>query len=293
MLTRAALFVTALLILPPLSLTVAELEWLPPPVLSGAVWLPAAITLGMLAMAMLMFDALAARRSGVRLLHSQRGYLAWCAVAGALLGALSGWLNLFAGLWVSAAATPGAAILLAALCGALALPTVLLARLWLAGLPGLARLNRVGLTLPALPGEATARVLLLLALGSLSAGVAWPGFPAALFWSAPLWLLVALQLLWHEGTLFAGLPRGDWSRVLHGMLAGLLVGGLLLSAWRLASGALHLNGAPWQIALACALYGLTALQLGDLVAEHWRGKPRSEVFKRKPFPIPVVSKKDQ
>jgi hypothetical protein len=45
--------------------------------------------------------------------------------------------------------------------------------------------------------------------------------------------------------------------------------------------------------LGYALFGLLSLQLGDVIAEHWRGRPRGEVFKRKSFPIRVVTQKEQ
>jgi hypothetical protein len=61
----------------------------------------------------------------------------------------------------------------------------------------------------------------------------------------------------------------------------------------LSGGAIELDANAWQLTYSLAVFGLLCLQLGDVVAEHWRGKSRSEVFKRKPFPIPVVSKKDQ
>ena len=37
---------------------------------------------------------------------------------------------------------------------------------------------------------------------------------------------------------------------------------------------------------------LVCLQLGNVVAENWRGKKRGELFQqKKKFPIPVVAKK--
>ena len=49
----------------------------------------------------------------------------------------------------------------------------------------------------------------------------------------------------------------------------------------------------WQLLAGLAVFGLLCLQISDAVAEHWRGKPRGEVFKRKTIPISVVTKKDQ
>ncbi|HAF43592.1 MAG TPA: hypothetical protein DCK83_01255 [Gallionellaceae bacterium] len=110
---------------------------------------------------------------------------------------------------------------------------------------------------------------------------------------SPLLLLVSLQLLWNESTIFSGLPQGDWSRLLLGALSGNLVCGIALASYRLGGGTIYLAAATWQILFGFALFGLLCLQIGDIVAEHWRGKPRGEVFKKKAFPIPIVTKKDQ
>jgi hypothetical protein len=41
-----------------------------------------------------------------------------------------------------------------------------------------------------------------------------------------------------------------------------------------------------------ALFGLLCLQLGDVIAENWRGKSRTAMYsQKKKFPIPVVVKK--
>ena len=71
------------------------------------------------------------------------------------------------------------------------------------------------------------------------------------------------------------------------------VGGVALATYRSSGGALYLTATTWQLLVALALFGLLCLQVGDAVAERWRGKPRGEVFKRKSFPIPIVTKKDK
>jgi len=72
-----------------------------------------------------------------------------------------------------------------------------------------------------------------------------------------------------------------------------VVGGIALAAFRLSGGTIYLAADTWQLIVGLALFGLLCLQVGDVVAENWRGKKRTDVFKKKPFPIPVVSKKDQ
>jgi hypothetical protein len=241
----------------------------------------------------ILLDTLTFHRTGHSLLRSQRDYLLWNGVAGAITCMLLAYLNLFAGSWFTPAGSDTAALLLAALGGTVLLPAVLIARLWLAGLPGLVRLSTRRFALPALSAETAAKMLLLAALIGLIAGTIWASRLGWLFWASPLLLLVALQLLWQESTVFSGMAQGDWSRVLLGAASGIVVGGIALAAFRLSGGTIYLAANTWQLIAGLALFGLLCLQVSDVVAENWRGKTRGEVFKKKPFPISVVSKKDQ
>ena len=286
---RLTAFVVAPLFLPPLALTLAGQEWEAPAPIAGAVWLPTLLaTLALFACGFLL-DTLTFRRTGHSLLRAQRGYLLWSSVAGAVTGMLFAWLNLFSGSWFTPGASETAALLLATLIGSALLPVVLVARLWLAGL---VKLGTRRFALPALPAEAAARSLLFAALVGLLLGTIQMAYLSWLFWLSPLLLLVALQLLWHESTVFSGLAQGDWSRVLLGAISGIMVGGIALGAYRLSDGAVYFTAHTWQLMLGFAFFGLLCLQIGDVIAEHWRGKPRGEVFKKKPFPISVISKKD-
>lgn len=290
---RLTAFFVALLFVPPLALTLAGLEWEAPAPIAGDVWLPALFgALAVLACGIL-FDTLTFRRTRHSLLRSQRSYLLWSGAAGAGAGLLLAYLNLFSGAWFTPAGSAAQALLLATLCGSALLPAVLITRLWLAGWPGLVRLLTHKFAPPALPAEPAAMLLLLAALSGLLGGAIWPERMGWLFWSSPLLLLVALQLLWHESTVFAGLAQGDWSRILLGAISGILVGGIALATYRLSGGALYITVNTWQLIAHLALFGLLCLQIGDIIAENWRGKPRGEVFKKKPFPIPIVTKKDQ
>jgi hypothetical protein len=292
MLNRLITFAVAVLLLPPIALALAGQEWIPLVPVEGALLLPALLALLAVLAFGLLLDTLTLRRTGHSLLRSQRYYLLWCGVAGTLTGTLMAYLNLFAGSWL----IPGSntqVLLLAAVFGAALLPAILIARLWLAGLPGLARVGSRKLALPALPPETAAILLLLVALGGLLSGTVWVDRLGWLFWLSPLLLLAALQLLWNESSIFSGLTQGDWSRLLLGAVSGILVGGFALAIYRLSGGPLYLAAAPWQLLAGLAVFGLLCLQIGDAVAENWRGKPRSEVFKKKIFPISVVTKKDQ
>lgn len=288
---RITVFVIGLLLLPPLGVSLSGQEWEAPAPIGGELWLPAVVgTLAVLAFGVLL-DTLTFHRTGHSLLRSQRGYLLWNGVAGAVACLLLAYLNLFAGAWLTPAASETAALLLAAMCGVTLLPAVLITRLWLAGLPGLVRLSTRKFATPSLPAEPAAILLSLMAVAGLLAGPIWLGYLGWLFWLSPLLLLAALQLLWDESTIFSGLPQGDWSRVLLGAGAGVAVGGFALATYRLSGGALYLASDSWQLILGLALFGLFCLQTGDLVAENWRGKSRTDLFKKKPFPIPIVTKK--
>lgn len=290
---RFTAFAAALLLLPPFALTLAGVEWQPPYALEGGLWLPALLTTLIVLVLMFVLDAHTFHRNKHSLLRSQRGYLLWNALAGMAAGALLGWLNLFAASWYTAAPSATAALLLAAMAGLLLQPFILILRLWLAGLPLLQHIGNRAWALPALETESVARLLLGISLFGLIAGPVWMDRLSSLFWLAPLLLLAALQLLWQESTVFTGLTEGKWNRVLLGMLAGNLAGGIALFAYRLFGGALAHTAHTVQLMFGFALLGLFTLQLSDILAEHWRGKSRGELFKKKPFPIPVVTKKDQ
>jgi len=292
MLNRLITFAVALLFLPPIALTLAGQAWFAATPVEGTVWLPTLFgIIAVLAFGFLL-DTLTFHRTGHSLLRSQRNYLLWSGVAGTVTGALIAYLNLFAESWFTAGSETQA-LVLAALSGTVLLPVILISRLWLAGLPGLVRLSTRKFALPALPPEAAVILLVLLALTGLLGGTIWTDRLGWLLWFSPLLLLAALQLLWHESTVFSGLAQGDWSRILLGALSGVVVGGFALAVYRFSGGSLYLATGTWQMIVGLAMFGLLCLQIGDAVAEHWRGKPRGEVFKKKPFPISVVSKKDQ
>ena len=228
------------------------------------------------------------------LLKLQRRYFIALSVAGAAIGWLLLYLNRYAESWLLPATLDTAAMLVLTAIFALLLPTVLGMRTLFANVPGLLqRLARLP-AMPAFSASTTVNLLAPLALLGLLGGAAWPEYLFWMMWIAPLLLLIALQALWHERSIFAELATGDWGRVLCAALSGIVVCNVAVLAFRLGSGMLIVqvpNAAFAQ--LGYALFGLLSLQLGDVIAEYWRGKTRGEVFKRKSFPIPVVTKKDQ
>ncbi len=288
---RLTVFVAAVLLLPPLALFLSEQEWPQENMLDGAIALPAFLSgIALLAFAFLL-DSLSLRSSGTSLLRTQRNYALWLGTSGAMLGAMLGCLNVFSPLWLSPLSRP-AGILSAGIFGSLLLPAVLVTRLWLSALPALLRKLTRTFALPALQPESAAMLLLLASLTGLLGGTVWPLQLAWLLWLSPLLLLIALQLLWHESSVFSGLKNGDWSRVVLGAASGILVSGGTLAIYRLAGGALYLTVPAWLFTLLLGACGLLCLQLGDVIAENWRGKKRTGLSKKKPFPIPVVAMKD-
>ncbi len=291
MTSRLTAFVVALLVLPPLALSLSGQEWETPGQIAGSVWVPTLLgTLAVSAFAILL-DTFTFHRTRHSLLRSQRSYLIGSAVAGAVTCTLLAYLNLFADTWFTPAGSATQALLLALLCGIALLPAVLITRAWLAGLPGLVRLSARKFALPAVSGDAAAPLLLVVALIGLLGGPIWINYLGWLLWLSPLLLLASLQLLWGESTVFSSLAQGDWSRVILGAVSGIVVGGIALTAYRLSGGAIYFATNDWQLLAGLAIFGLICLQVGDIVAENWRGKPRGEIFKRKPFPIPIVTKK--
>jgi hypothetical protein len=286
---RLPLFTAAVLLLPSLALLLSNQDWPQANIIGGNVALPALFSsIALLAITSLL-DTLSFRRSGSSLLRTQRLYTFGLSVTGAVLCALLACLNIFSPLWVSPLSRP-AEILLGAFFGSLLLPAVLVMRLWLSGFPALLRGLTRTLALPAAQAEPVAALLLLATLVGLLGGTVWPTQLGWLLWLSPLMLLIALQLLWHESSVFSGLKNGDWSRVILGAASGILVSGSTLSIYKLTGGALYITTSAWLFTLLLAAFGLLCLQLGDVIAEQWRGKKRADVFKRKPFPIPVVTK---
>lgn len=226
--------------------------------------------------------------TGSRLFRIQRDYFLSVAAASIVLCWLLAYLNLFVASW---ATQPGhwlLQLLLYTPLFALLVPAVLVTRALLGSFGGpLKRLSRF-MPLPALRHETSVLILLPVALLGLFGGAAWPDTLFWLFWLAPLLLLSALQLLWGEGTIFTALRSGNWSRLILSALAGMLTCNLTLLFLQYFGAALSIAPGPLLMQFGFAGFGLLCLQLGDVLAEHWRGKKGPS--RKKSFPIPVVSK---
>lgn len=293
---RLGIFIAALLLLPLAGLWLSGHEWgelgghlLPTE--GGAAATPATLLI-LLGYALLINFAVKLR-TGNSPFGRQRGYFLAMSAASAVLGWLLYYLNCFAASWSASAVNSPLQILFVTVLFGLLAPSVLTTRALLGSFPGLLKRLARGMTLPAPDRNTLAFILLPLAVLGLLGGAAWPAQLFWLLWAAPLLLLLALQLLWHESTIFAGLKSGDWGRVTCAVLSGLAVGNLAALSYQISGGSLLVN-LPNSLFVQAGygLFGLLCLQLGDVIAESWRGKQRHELFRqKKKFPIPVVVKK--
>ena len=291
--TRLGIFISALLLLPLSGLLLSGHEWSE---LAGSM-LPATdsvvailITLAVLLSYALLINLFVKIRTGNNPFIRQRNYFLTASAASALLGWLLAYLNLFAASWSSEQGNSATQLLFCTMMFALLAPAVLTTRAVIGSFTGLLKYFARGIPLPLPDSEFQAFSLLSLAALGLLGGAAWPAQLFWLLWIAPLLLLTALQLLWHESTVFSGLKSGDWGRVVCASLAGVVVCNLAVLSYQTAGGSLTINlPNPLFAQLGYALFGLLCLQLGDIIAENWRGKQRAGSFqKKRKFPIPVV-----
>ena len=241
----------------------------------------------------LIINYLIKKQTGNSPMNTQRGYYLWMAAASAMLVWLLVYLNLFTASWSAEPGNSALQLLLYTALFALLAPAVLSTRALLGRFPGLLKRLAHGIALPLVSDETLIYSLLPLAVLGLLGGAAWPQHVFWLLWIAPLLLLVGLQLLWNESTIFSGLKSGDWGRVICAALAGMIVGNFSVLSYQASGGKLIINlPHPLLAQVGYVVFGLLCLQLGDVVAENWRGKKRGEVFpQKKKFPIPVVGKK--
>lgn len=220
----------------------------------------------------------------------QSPFLLRAAAASAVLGWLLAYLNLYVASWTTQPGNPVLQALLYTPLFATLAPAVLCTRAFVASLPGvLPRLSsRVAFAPPT--ADKLVHALIPLAAVGLAGGAVWPGQLYILLWLAPLLLLVALQLLWHESTIFSGLKTGDYGRLICTGSAGLIVGNFVLFAYQSNGGLLAIHDTLFKQS-GLLLFGLLCMQLADVMAEDSRGKKRGDIFPpKKKFPIPVVVK---
>lgn len=294
--TRLGIFISALVLLPPAGLWLSGAEWNELMVVnvSGDDGLAATLrTSIMLMFYVLLTNHVIKRMSGNSPLDDQRSFFIGMSIASAVTGWLLSYLNIFVASWtVPQDYAWFVQLLLYTPLFALLAPAVLITRALLGSFPGLLKALTCRLTFTAPNAETLARVLLAIALLGLTAGAAWPATLFWLLWIAPLLLLVAMQLLWQENTIFTRIKSGDWGRLVCTALAGIIVGNISVISYQ-SNANLSINLPNMTTAQAgFVVFGLLCLQLSDVLAENWRGKTRSTLFKeKKKFPIPVVVKK--
>ncbi|OGS82291.1 MAG: hypothetical protein A2061_01775 [Gallionellales bacterium GWA2_59_43] len=284
---RLLAFVAVLLLLPPAGFLLGGHEW-DELAASGTQNNLAATALTLFALLgyTLLTGMLVKRRTGNNPLAMQRNYFLALGAASAVLAWLLVYLNMFATSWASMQENTVGQIVLDTLLFALFIPAVLITRALLGAFRSLLKTLARGPSLAIPNGETAVLAFASIAAFGLLGGAAIP-YPW-LLWIAPLPLLLALQLLWHESTIFDALREGDWGRLICAALAGVIVGNLGVTSYNVAG---SMTGNDLLSAqFGYLLFGLLCLQLGDVIAEQWRGKTRAQVFKKKPFPIPVVKK---
>jgi hypothetical protein len=293
--TRLAIFLALLLVMPLAGLWVGDMQWneLSPDSLAVIVNPPATLLTTIFMTGYVLFAGLCVRLlSGNNPLKVQRTFYLWMSLAGAVLVWLLVYLNTYAESWVTQPDNPVMQLLLYTPLFALLVPAVLITRSLFGSVSGVLKTLSHGPVVPAPASEAAAIVSFVVGAGGLLGGVAWPVQMIWLYWLAPLLLLVALQLLWRESTIFSALAHGDWGRVVLGAMSGVVVVNITLLAYRYTGGIIELHlPHPLLAQAGYAAFGLLCMQLGDVIAENWRGKKRSAMFQqKKKFPIPVVSK---
>ncbi len=287
--TRLLIFISALLLLPPAGFLLSGNDWNELFAHSSDATndlSATAITLLLLSGYTLLTNLLVKLRTGNNPLTTQRNYFLTVSAA----SAVTGWLLVYLSFFATSLAFGGIIeLVLDTLLFALLAPAALSTRALLGSFPGLLKLLARGLPIPSPTNETKAMLLVSSAGLGLLGIAAMPSQQSWLLWLAPLLLLFALQLMWHESTILLSLKSGNWSRPVCAALAGLIVGNLTILIYQIAGGI-----APSQLLAQTGylLFGLLSLQLGDVLAEHWRGtQRRTPTQTRKPFPIPVVVKK--
>ena len=291
--TRLGIFIFSLILLPLGGFLLSGKAWdeLPAGIPAGSENIAAILLTTLVLFAYILFaNHMIKRTTGNSPINIQRNYYVWMAAASAILCWLLAYLNLFTASWLASQGKPAMQILLYTPLFALLAPAVLSTRALLGSFSGLLKFLARGLALPVPDGETLSLSIVSVSVLGLLGGAAWPAQLYWLLWLSPLLLLAALQLLWHESTIFSGLKSGDWGRVTCAALAGSIVGNLAAISYQAGGGRLISNlPNPLLAQLGYMLFGLLCLQLGDVVAENWRGTKRGNLFQhRKKFPIPVV-----
>jgi hypothetical protein len=194
----------------------------------------------------LVVNALTYRRRGACLMLAQPVRFTLLFPASAAFWWFFEYLNRFVQNWYYTGADypPLTYFILASLSFATVLPAVLSAREWLLSFACFRRRGRA-LALPHWISPRSVALLLLTIAGSGLAGIGlWPDYLFPLLWTAPLALLLALQVLGRSSPLLTALSDGRWSVWAAAALAG-LVCGFFWELWNAHSLARWEYAIPW------------------------------------------------
>ena len=291
---RLGIFVVALVLMPASGLWLAEADWsdLNKYSTGQVANIPAALLTTLLfAGYILLINQMIKILTGNSPIHLQRDFFQWMGVSSLVLTWLLVYMNIYVANWSMSSENLLMQLLLYSPLFAMLAPAVLMTRNLLGTSGGLIKFLSRMPSLPSLSGESAFFILAPIAVIGLVGSAVWPGQLFWLQWISPLLLLAALQLLWNESTIFSALTSGNWGRIICAALAGIIVGNFVLFAFQYNGGDVNLLVSPASLAqLGFIFYGLTCLQLSDLIAENWRGKQRHELFPKKKFPIPIIVK---
>jgi hypothetical protein len=256
---------------------------------------------GMATLALTLFaNADTQRRTGNSLIRQRPGYFFSLFPASLAAGWAFYWLNLFLQLWIY----PGAAETTSFVIGksvhySTLLPALLSLRQWLASFPRLLSWTTRARPIGASGSRVEGMVLVGIGASGLAGAAIWPDWIFPLTLLSPLLLALGFQNLRDRPTLFAGIPEGDWSRIVLPGVAALLIA-ILSQAFNQLFGPgwvfqLPLIGGPtvfglplpaWLLALPLGLLGVW---IGDQLTTPWKQRPQQALYRaRFPVKIPLV-----
>jgi hypothetical protein len=268
---RLVFFTIAMLLLPLAGFSLGGADWISLVAPSPAEHASVAATLHtsmVLLIYCLVLNHIVKRRTGKGPLETQRSFYLRFAIASAVTCWLLSYLNLYAASWEAPQDNPWVVqLLLYTPAFALLAPAILITNALLGSFSNLTRSLRVNTTLPAPDSNVSVRILLPLALTGLSAGALWPTALFWLLWISPLLLLICLQLLWHEDTIFSAIKSGDFSRVVFTALSGIIVSNLAAISYQ-SNASLSINLPDMLLVQSgFVVFGLLCLQLADALQE--------------------------
>lgn len=185
----------------------------------------------------LVINALAYRRTGRSLMTDRALYFLALFPLSALFWWYFEYLNRFVQNWHYLGVEPFGPwnyFITASLAFSTVLPTVASTWNWLASLPGLGSDRAEFMPLRLRYKQRLAWLVLWVAAAGLAGIGIWPQYLFPLLWLSPLLILIALQTLAGERTIFSEVRRGDWRPVFLPAIAA-LVCGFFWEMWNYAS----------------------------------------------------------